>query len=116
MAPIVCAIVSTTRAGSRSAASGDPENARLELGNEVRRPRSPASLARAARTGQRQQTGPPSSRATTSATPSRPTNELAGRGRLVFEIVFSGGKSLLTELEDPDRLVEVLEAMLAQVE
>ena len=35
---------------------------------------------------------------------SRPTNEDAGRGRFVFEIVFSGGKLASPELKDHDRL------------
>ena len=42
--------------------------------------------------------------------------ELAGRGRFVFEIVFSGGKRSVAELEDRDRLVEVLQAVLAEVD
>jgi len=54
-------------------------------------------------------------RATSSATSvSRPTKVLAGRGRFVFEIVLSGGNS--PELEERDGLVEILQAMLAEVE
>jgi hypothetical protein len=46
---------------------------------------------------------------------SRPTNELVGRGRFVFEIVFSGGNPLVPELVDPDRPVEVLQPVLAEI-
>ena len=46
---------------------------------------------------------------------SRPTNELAGRGRFVLEIVFSGGKRSVPELVDRDRRGEVLEPVLAEV-
>ena len=50
------------------------------------------------------------------ASRSRPTNELAGLGRFVFESVFSGGKPRVTELVDRDRLGDVLEAVLAELD
>jgi hypothetical protein len=44
-----------------------------------------------------------------------PTNELAGRGRFVFEIVLNWGEGLAAELVDGDWVGNVLEAMLAEV-
>ena len=45
----------------------------------------------------------------------RPTNELAGLGRFVFEIVLSGGKLRRPKLEDRDRPFDVLQPVLAEV-
>ena len=72
----------------------DPENAVSVFGDELpRRLEREPCLARAARPDSVTNLAPFRSSETTSAT-SRPlpTKELAGRGRLVFEIVFSGGK------------------------
>ena len=75
-----------------------------------------AGLPRAAGAGERDEPRPAARRSCTSATSrSRPTKLDAGRGRFVFEIVFSGGKGSSPELVDPDRLVEVLDAVLAEV-
>ena len=71
----------------------DPEDARLVLGDEraaasmasrvLPVPPGPVSVTRRAPSSKRESTSNSSS--------SRPTNELAGRGRFVLEIVFSGG-------------------------
>ena len=60
---------------------------------------------------------PSSMPATTSLSScSRPTNELAGRGRFVFEIVLSGGKLGLTSWEVfATRACDVLQAVLAEI-
>ena len=42
-------------------------------------------------------------------------NELAGRGRFVFEIVLSGGKVFVAELIDRDRALDVLQAVFTEV-
>ena len=55
------------------------------------------------------------SESTSASSALRPTKELAGRGRFVFEIVLSGGKAPVTELEDRHRALDVLEAVLAEV-
>ena len=95
----------------------DPEDAGLELGHELGRSldRQPR-LARAARAGERDETRPVLERERhLRSSRSRPTNELAGRGRLVLEIVLSGGRAV-TELVDRDRLGDVLEPVLTEVE
>ena len=95
----------------------DPEDAALYAGTSVDAassasrvlpvPPGPVSVTRRA---------PSSIRESTSASsPSRPTKELAGRGRFVFEIVLSGGKRAVPELEDRDRLGDVLQPVLAEV-
>ena len=94
MAPKVWATVSTTRAGSRSAASPIQKTPFLNSGTSSAadsiasrvfpEPPGPDSVTSRA---------PSCSSSTTSDTSrSRPTNDDAGRGRFVFEIVFSGGK------------------------
>ncbi len=94
VAPSVRAIASVTSAGSRSAARPTQKTPALYSGTRV----DAASMARRVfpvppgpvRVTSR---APPSIRESTASTSaSLPTNELAGRGRFVFEIVFSGGK------------------------
>ena len=91
-APRTCAIVSTTRAGSRSVASPIQNTPALN---------SPTSSA-AASTESRVFPAPPgpvrvtnregrTSAATSAISASRPTSDDTGRGRFVFEIVFNGG-------------------------
>ena len=97
----------------------DPERAGLvvadELGGGLDRQ---ARLARAAGAGERDEPRAVSRiSATISATSrSRPTNELAGRGRFVFEIVFSGGKRSEPSWKIRTGSLEVLQAVLAEVE
>ncbi len=45
-----------------------------------------------------------------------PTKELAGRGRFVFEIVFSGGKDSTPSWKIDTASGDVLQPMLAEVE
>ena len=104
---------SRRRAAGRGAAPSRTQNTPAvnspdELGGRLdREPR----LARAARAGQRDQPRAVRGRArpTSATSRSRPTNELAGRGRFVFEIVFSGGKSPSPSWKIEHRLVEVLQ-------
>ena len=95
----------------------DPEDACLVLGDErggglerepgLPEPPGPVSVRRRA---------PPSIRArTSSSSRSRPTKELAGRGRFVFEIVLSGGKLSSPSWKIGDRVLDVLQAVLAEV-
>ena len=95
-APSVCAIVSTTSAGSRSAAS--PTQKTPALNSRT----SSAAASIASRVlpeppgpGQRDETRAVAKRgdAPRRRSRSRPTNDDAGRGRFVFEIVFSGGNA-----------------------
>ena len=59
---------------------------------------------------------PPSILESTSASSAcLPTNELAGRGRLVFEIVLRGGNEPSPSWKMRNRYIDVLEAMLAKV-
>ena len=117
LAPSVWAIVSETSAGSRRASSPTQKTPALysvtiEAAVSMARrvlpePPGPVSVTRRA---------PPATRASTSSSSrSRPTKELAGRGRLVFEIVFSGGKEPVTELEQGDRS-DVLQPVLAEID
>ena len=81
----------------------DPEDAGLELGNERGpQPRSQAASCPCLRARSKSTRRAPSSTRdnTSNSSSSRPTNELAGRGRLVLEIVLSGGKEQFSELED----------------
>ena len=95
-APSVCAIVSVTSEGSRRAASPTQKTPALYAGtssvaaSRARRvfPEPPGPVSVSSRVPAR------SSRTTSSRSRSRPMNELAGRGRFVFEIVLSGGKLL----------------------
>ena len=94
MAPSVCEIVSVTSAGSLSDASPTQKTPALNSGTSS----AAASIA------SRVLPEPPGPESVTSRLPSLssdttssvsralPTNELAGRGRFVLEIVFSGGK------------------------
>ena len=94
LAPTVWATVSATRAGSRRAASPIQKTPFLNSGTSSAadsiasrvfpEPPGPDSVTSRA---------PSCSNSTRSDTScSRPTNDDAGRGRFVFEIVFSGGK------------------------
>ena len=94
LAPNVCAIASITSAGSRSVASGTQKTPALNAGT------SSAAASSASRVLP-EPPGPesvrslvpfPSRPTSSSRSRRRPTKEEAGRGRLVFEIVFSGGK------------------------
>ena len=72
----------------------DPEDAGLVLGNE-RRGRLDREPRLAGAAGARERDEPGAflqARQHLSSSSSRPTNELAGVGRFVLEIVFSGGK------------------------
>ena len=95
----------------------DPEHPRLELRHELRgRLDRQPRLPRAARTGQRHEPrAVPHQRRDLRDLRSRPTNDDAGRGRFVFEIVFSGGNASGAELEQTHRLVDVLQAVLAEI-
>ena len=117
--PSVWAIVSRHERGVAERGEADPEDARL-----VRRERASAAASSASRVLPE----PPGPVSVTRRAPSSserehvvrarapvPTNELAGRGRFVFEIVLSGGKLLVAELEDRDGSVDVLQAVLAEV-
>ncbi len=52
---------------------------------------------------------------TSSSSRSRPTNELAGRGRFVFEIVFSGGKEPSPSWKIATASRDVLQPVLAEI-
>ena len=93
-APSVCATVSRTSAGSRSGGEPDPEDAGLELADELgRRLDRQPRLSRAARAGQRHEPrAVAQQRGDFADLPLTADERDAGRGRLVFEIVFSGGK------------------------
>ena len=117
LAPSVCAIVSVTSAGSRTAARPTQKTPAVKAGTS----------SEAASTASRVLPEPPGPERVTRRVPFRsrptsssrsrslPTKEEAGRGRFVFEIVFSGGKRSLPELEERDRLGEVLQPVLAEL-
>ena len=75
------------------------------------------SLARAARAGQREQSKSSWARSSLSScdSRSRPTNELAGRGRFVFVDRPQRREGALPELIEARRAREVLEAVLAEL-
>ena len=116
-APTACATVGHDERRVAQRREGDPEHAGAEVADELRRGLDrQARLPRAARrrSASRAARRSRSSAATSAISRSRPTKLDAGRGRFVLAIVFSGG-NLLAELEDPHRLVEVLQPVLAQI-
>ena len=118
LAPSACATVASTSAGSRSDASGDPEDARrVTLGRARRPPGARAASCPSHRAGQREQASlVASSSATTSASSrSRPTKGVAGAGRFVFESDFERREVAVSELVDRIGCVEVLEPVFAEV-
>ena len=103
LADVLCeAVLRAERLGDRlrnerrvaERGQSDPEDTRLVLGHELDAasmasrvlpvPPGPVSVTRRAPSSNRE--------STSSSSSSRPTKELAGVGRLVLEIVFSGGK------------------------
>jgi hypothetical protein len=118
VAPRVWATVSTTSAGSRRSASGTQKAPALKRGTSSAAasiasrvlpvPPGPVSVSKRAPS--------PTSVAISVTSRSRPTNELAGRGRLVLETVLSGPKLALAELVERHRPVEVLQPVLAELD
>jgi len=76
----------------------------------------PTRLPRTARPGKRRQTRARSHGCNNiTRFRLRPTNQLAGFGRFVFEMVFSGGKRSAPSWNNLRRFDEVFQAMLAEV-
>ena len=116
-APRVWAIVSVTSAGSRRAASPTQKTPALYSGTSVEaassasrvlpEPPGPVSVTSRA---------PSSIRArTASSSRSLPTKELAGTREVRVRDRLEWGEALVAELEDGDRVLDVLQAMLAEV-
>ena len=118
LAPSACAIVGSTRSGSRSPASSTQKTPALKSGTSSaghldREPR----LARAARTGQRDQARPVLEQRGQLLDLAFASDERAGRARQVrVGDRLQRREGLRPELEEPNRLVEVLEPVLAQIE
>jgi len=95
----------------------NPEHARLELRHELRRGlERKAGLARAARAGEREQAGAVLQQRRNVLHFLVPADERAGGAWQVrVRDRLERREALGTELEDPDRLLEVLQAVLAEI-
>ena len=118
-APSACAMVVRHEHGVAQRRERNPDDGitkvRHELGGDL--DREPC-LARATGAGQRHEARAVANELERSRRPparGRRTSS-PGSGRFVFESVFSGGKSRVTELVDRDRERDVLEAVLAELD